>query len=119
LKGLQGSLEVEVFVRDLLLFSRCGVYEEERKLGGRFLVSIRVGCEDFVDYSYLVELAKETAERRTYETMESLGKSILEEIISKCGVNWVIIEIEKLNVPLKDCLKTAGVRLEWRKRKKR
>ncbi|GEM_PF-925662 len=115
---MQGSLEVEVFVKDLLLFSRCGVYEEERKLGGRFLVSMRVGCEDFVDYTYLVKLARETAESKTYETIESLGKSILEEITSKCAVSWVIIEIEKLNLPLKECLKTAGVRLEWKKKKK-
>jgi dihydroneopterin aldolase len=110
-------LKTSVFIEDLKLFVKCGVFEEERKLGLEVLINIRVESKDFVDYQELFNTVVETA-KKEFIYLEDFGKEILEKIRLKWKAEKITLRISKLSVPFQNSFKRAGIEMVWEGEKK-
>lgn len=105
-------MKVTVFIENIKAFIRCGVFEEERKLGGQYEISLYVESEEFVDYQELYSLTMELTEN-TYTYMEDFAKELLFRITEKWNPDSVIIRVNKLSVPFKHSFERAGIEIRW------
>jgi len=105
-------LKVTVFIERMKTHIKCGVYEEERSLGGQFEVSVYVESGNFIDYQKLYELI-EILSQKTYVYMEDFGKELLNKINLHWNPNSVIIRIVKLSVPFRHSFERAGIEIRW------
>jgi dihydroneopterin aldolase len=99
-------------LKDLLFRAYHGVYEEERILGGDFIVNVVVDfippvmpvqqLEDTLNYEYLFEKVKRRMAIPT-PLLETIVMELSEEIIRGfTGVKQVRVAIEKRNPPIPD-----------------
>lgn len=104
--------ERTVFVERVKLHLKCGVYEEERRLGVQTEVSVRVVSDSFVDYGELYSLITETS-KKVYTYLEEFQDNLLARIIDRWRPKRVLIRVEKLSVPFQHSFGSAGVELYW------
>lgn len=80
---------ITVEVRDLRLFGRHGVHEEERERGQEFLfdVELDVGergtndrLDDAVDYVEVARVVREISDARQYALLEALASAVADEL---------------------------------------
>ena len=80
---------ITVEVRDLRVFGRHGVHEDERERGQDFLfdVELDVGergtsdrLEDGVDYVEVARIVQEVSEGRQYALLEALASAVADEL---------------------------------------
>lgn len=102
--------EFTIELRDLQFYSFHGLYEEEKKVGGDFVVDVRAkfpaeghalkSIDETVNYAALFAIVKEEMDRPR-ELLETVAQSIAEKIYAKYNViNEVDIRIEKKNAPI-------------------
>jgi dihydroneopterin aldolase len=113
---LQGKLERKVFLEEIKLHIKCGVYPEERKLGVEVLVSVEVTSEIFVDYEELYKTVVEVANSQKFTYLEEFQDKLLSNIIDNWNPNFVRIRTLKLSLPFQNSFKGGGVELVWEKK---
>jgi dihydroneopterin aldolase len=102
---------VTVEITGLSIFAAVGVSEEERKLGTRLLIDLRMDVgecdatvtdmvEDTVDYGKVCETALFVAQKREYRTLERLCSVIADEILDKYPVEYVWVKAAKPEPPI-------------------
>ena len=102
--------EFTIELKQLYFFSFHGVYEEERKVGGEFIVDVSVkfnsdknkitGIADTVNYASLYEIVKEEMSQPR-DLLESLTQSTADKIYQSFPhIKEVEIRIEKKNPPI-------------------
>jgi len=102
--------EFTIELRDLQFYSFHGLYEEEKKVGGEFVVDVfaKFPAEDHilssiketVNYAALFSIVKEEMDRPR-ELLETIAQSIAEKIYARYGViKEVEIRIEKKKAPI-------------------
>jgi len=114
---LQGKIERKVFLEDVKLLLKCGVYPEERKLGVEVLVSVEISSEEFVDYEKLYNEVFRVANTKEFIYLEDYQEELLDNILKNWNPNSVRIKISKLSLPFQNSLKRGGVELLWKRRK--
>ncbi|MEO2069078.1 MAG: dihydroneopterin aldolase [Desulfurobacteriaceae bacterium] len=105
-------LKTSVFIEDLKLFVKCGVFEEERNLGLEVLIDVKVEAKDFIDYQELFGTIVDVAKGK-FIYLEDFGKDIIEKIKSKWKAEKISIRISKLSVPFQNSFKRAGIEIIW------
>jgi dihydroneopterin aldolase len=104
-----------VFIEGMKLWVRCGVYEEERRLGVQLKLSVELTSSDFIDYQELHRLILEVA-KGEYTYLEEFQDSLFEKFRERWNLDSVIIETVKLTVPFQHNFERVGVRLKWNRR---
>lgn len=114
-----------VHLYDLRLFGYHGVYPEEQRIGGIFIVNVSVGWEppasvirdldETIDYTHLYQLVKERMDTATplLETLAMDITAIIRERFSQ--VTKISISIKKLHPPVNNFEGSLGVSFEWSK----
>ena len=110
----RGRVRRTVFIEDLKLHLKCGVYPEERKLGVEIELTVEVSSQEFVDYQKLYETVLESSER-TFTYIEEFQDELLNNIIKRWNPDFVRIKSVKLSVPFQNSFKGAGVELIWKR----
>jgi dihydroneopterin aldolase len=95
---------ITVEVRDLRVFGRHGVHEEERERGQDFLfdVELDVGdrgasdrLEDAVDYIAVARAVQEVSDARQYNLLEALATAVADELKRRFSPERVLVRVRK------------------------
>jgi len=98
---------ITVAVRDLRVFGRHGVHEEERARGQDFLfdVELEVGergtsdrIEDAVDYVEVARVVQEVSDGKQFDLLEALASSVASELEKRFAPQRVRVRIRKPEV---------------------
>ncbi|HET7353982.1 MAG TPA: dihydroneopterin aldolase [Gaiellaceae bacterium] len=98
---------ITVEVRDLRVFGRHGVHDEERERGQDFLfdVELDVGergtsdrLEDAVDYVAVARVVQQVSDRKQFKLLEALASAVAEELERRFAPERVRVRIRKPEV---------------------
>ncbi len=98
---------ISVEVRDLRVFGRHGVHDDERERGQDFLfdVELEVGergssdrLEDAVDYVEVARTVQEVSEARQYNLLEALASAVADELERRFSPERVRVRVRKPEV---------------------
>jgi dihydroneopterin aldolase len=95
-----------VFIEELRLRGKHGVYEHERQSEQEFLVDIRVSFDmrkaahsddlaDTINYATFAAIAKDVVEKNSFYLIERLGETICERILEDKRIKDVSVTIRK------------------------
>jgi len=109
---------ITVEVRDLRVFGRHGVHEDERERGQYFLfdVELEVGergtsdrLEDAVDYVEVARAVQEVSDGRTYVLLEALASAVADELEHRFSPERTRVRVRKPEVRPAGLEGTVGV----------
>ena len=109
---------ITVEVRDLRVFGRHGVHEEERARGQDFLfdVELEVGergtsdrLEGAVDYVEVARSVQEVSDSRAFDLLEALASAVAEELERRFSPDRVRVRVRKPEVRPAGLEATVGV----------
>ena len=117
-------MKTKLFINNLEVFANHGLFEEENRLGQKFIFSIE--CEldykkalfsdemtDSISYADIADVVVETATSNTYNLLERLAGEILKNIFEKFPqIENVKLEINKPAAPIKYHFEQCGVVIE-------
>lgn len=114
----------KIFISDLRLDTRIGVYDWEQKLSQSVSVNLEFALpsntafasDDFgetVDYAAVVKRLEELAKDHPYRLLERFAQAIADIVLDEFGAPWVSVRIAKL-APLRG-VKQLGVAIERRR----
>jgi len=95
---------IGVEIRDLRVFGRHGVYEEERRRGQDFLfdVELEVGergatdrLEDAVDYADVARVVRDVSDARQFSLLEALASAVADELERRFAPERVRVRVRK------------------------
>jgi 7,8-dihydroneopterin aldolase/epimerase/oxygenase len=98
---------ISVEVRDLRVFGRHGVHDDERERGQDFLfdVELEVGergasdrLEDAVDYVEVARTVQEVSDARQYNLLEALASAVADELERRFSPERVLVRVRKPQV---------------------
>ena len=98
---------ITVEIRDLCVFGRHGVHEEERERGQDFVfdVELEVGergtsdrLEDAVDYLEVARAVQEVSDARQYALLEALASAVADELERRFSPERVRVRVRKPEV---------------------
>jgi dihydroneopterin aldolase len=98
---------ITVEVRDLRIFGRHGVHEEERERGQEFLfdVELEVGergtsdrLEDAVDYVEVARVVQAVSDRQQFNLLEALASAVAAELEQRFAPQRLSVRIRKPEV---------------------
>ena len=98
---------ITVEVRDLRVFGRHGVHEEERERGQNFVfdVELEVGergasdrLADAVDYVEVARVVQEVSDARQYALLEALASAVADELERRFAAERVRVRVRKPEV---------------------
>jgi 7,8-dihydroneopterin aldolase/epimerase/oxygenase len=98
---------ITVEVRDLRVFGRHGVHQEERERGQDFLfdVELEVGergasdrLEDAVDYVDVARTVQEVSHARQYHLLEALASAVADELERRFAPERIHVRVRKPEV---------------------
>ena len=98
---------ITVEIRDLRIFGRHGVHEEERERGQDFLfdVELEVGergtsdrLEDAVDYVGVTRVVREVSDARQYALLEALATAVADELERRFAPERTRVRVRKPEV---------------------
>ncbi len=100
----------EIIIDRIKVFAYHGVFEEEKRNGQNFYISIRMSPEnladsdelsDTVNYAEAADIAYTAATNRTYDLIESLANAIAKEILLRFdNVKETEVRIDKPDAPI-------------------
>ena len=112
-----------VFLRDVRLYAFHGVMEQERRVGGWFVVNLRVhyynmvkACssdcvDDTLNYAVLLDLVRQEM-RQPSSLLEHVAGRIARAVFSRYpAVDAVDVSIVKENPPMGSSMQGAGIEL--------
>jgi dihydroneopterin aldolase len=109
---------ITVEIRDLRVFGRHGVHEEERERGQDFLfdVELEVGergtsdrLEDAVDYVEVARAVQEVSDARQYALLETLASAVADELERHFSPEQMRVRVRKPEVRAAGLEGTVGV----------
>ena len=117
-------MKTKLFINNLEVFANHGLFEEENRLGQKFIFIIE--CEldykkalfsdemtDSISYADIANVVVETATSNTYNLLERLAGEILKNIFEKFPqIKNVKLEINKPAAPIKYHFEQCGVVVE-------
>jgi dihydroneopterin aldolase len=109
---------ITVEIRDLRVFGRHGVHEEERERGQDFVfdVELEVGergrsdrLEDAVDYVEVARAVQETSDGGRYALLEALASAVADELERRFSADRLRVHVRKPEVRPAGLDGTVGV----------
>lgn len=108
-------------------FARHGVSDEERRVGGRFVVDVELSCDlaragksdnlqDTISYAELYNLVREIVEGESFRLVERLAETIAHQVLTVFSAEAVLVRVKKQPPPLEGIVDSAGVEI-YRERK--
>ncbi len=108
-------------------FARHGVSDEERRVGGHFVVDVELAhdlaragkSDDLVDtisYAELYDLVREIVEGESFRLVEMLAETIAQKTLALFPADAVMVRVKKQPPPLNGIVDSAGVEI-YRERK--
>lgn len=98
---------ISVEIRDLRIFGRHGVHEEERERGQEFVFDLElvVGergtsdrLEDAVNYVEVATVVKEVSDSRRFALLESLASAVADELEARFSPERLHVRVRKPEV---------------------
>ena len=98
---------ITVEVRDLRLFGRHGVHDEERERGQDFLFDVELDVgergasdlfEDAVDYVEVARVVQEVSEARQFALLEALASAVADELEQRFSPERLLVRVRKPEV---------------------
>lgn len=121
MKEIKKDFKIEL--KQMEFFAHHGCFEEERTIGNKFIVNLKVtgdfskpassdNLEDALNYQSLYDIVKQQMEI-TSSLLENVAQRIIKEIVVKFGDSYVLnsveVSIDKLNPPLGGKLYASSV----------
>jgi 7,8-dihydroneopterin aldolase/epimerase/oxygenase len=109
---------ITVEVRDLRIFGRHGVHEDERKRGQDFLFDVELEAgergtsdrlEDAVDYVAVSRVVQEVSDSGPYNLLEALASAVADELERRFSPERVRVRVRKPEVRPAGLEGTVGV----------
>lgn len=108
-----------IFIRDLILMARIGVYDFEQEKTQRIQLNISIGIQEekgvgpdilsrTVSYADIVDDVKDTVLQTHFHLVETLAETLADRILKDKRIQVVRVMIEKLDI----FPETAGVGVE-------
>lgn len=121
-----GSLKDKILLKNIILYARLGVKEEEREVRQKVSVDIELSLsleeaartddlEKTIDYEKVYNLIKERIEAKKYRLLEALAQDLAQEILKNFKIEEVMIRAKKPQVKLAGPLDYAAVEITRRK----
>jgi 7,8-dihydroneopterin aldolase/epimerase/oxygenase len=98
---------ITVEVRDLRVFGRHGVHEEERERGQDFLFDVELGVgergtsdqlDDAVDYVEVARVVKEVSDAQQFALLEALATAVADELERRFAPERLRVRVRKPEV---------------------
>ncbi|WP_457568199.1 dihydroneopterin aldolase [Desulfurobacterium sp.] len=109
---MKGKSSIRVFLEKCKVHLRCGVYEEERKLGVEVEINLEVESGKFVDYEKLYRMIIELSEEE-FVYLEDFADRLIEKICGQFEPDVINIKIAKRSLPFHNSMESAGVKIKW------
>ena len=117
-------MKTVLFIDNLEVFANHGLFEEENKLGQKFIFDIE--CElnykkamfsdemtDSISYADIVEVVVKTATTNTFNLLERLAGEILKNIFTEFSqIENINLKINKPGAPIKYHFEKCGVEVK-------
>ena len=117
-------MKTVLFIDNLEVFANHGLFEEENKLGQKFIFDIE--CElnykkamfsdemtDSISYADIAEVVAETATTNTFNLLERLAGEILKNIFTEFPqIENIKLKINKPGAPIKYHFEKCGVEVK-------
>lgn len=117
-------MKTVLFIDNLEVFANHGLFEEENKLGQKFIFDIE--CElnykkamlsdemmDSISYADIAEVVVKTATTNTFNLLERLAGEILKNIFSEFSqIENIKLKINKPGAPIKYHFEKCGVEVK-------
>lgn len=117
-------MKTKLFINNLEVFANHGLFEEENRLGQKFIFSIECVLDykkalfsdemtDSISYADIADVVVETATLNMYNLLERLAGEILKNIFEKFPqIENLKLEINKPAAPIKYHFEQCGVVVE-------
>lgn len=114
----------KIILKDLGFYGYHGVFEEEKKLGQKFFIDIKLygdfreaGKNDdlskSVHYGEVYELVKTIVEDRSYDLLEALAENICKEVLESFDlVEKIKLRVKKPEAPVAGVFDYCGVEIK-------
>jgi dihydroneopterin aldolase len=101
------SVQDAIFIRQLRLDARIGVYEWEKKCPQPVIFDLelalpsRLACqtdriEDAVDYGEVIQLIRSFSLERSFDLVEAMAEALAEELMRRFAISKIYISITKV-----------------------
>lgn len=112
-----------IALRDLGFFGYHGLFEEEARLGQRFVIDIECGVDlrisgetdeigHTLSYADIYDVVKATFEGRRTKLIEALGHNIVEALFERfADIGWIVIRVTKPEAPIAMIRGAASIEL--------
>ena len=109
---------ITVEIRDLRVFGRHGVHEDERERGQDFAFDVELGVgergrsdqlADAVDYVEVARIVQEVSDARQYALLEALASEVADELERRFSPERVLVRVRKPEVRPAGLDGTVGV----------
>ncbi len=109
-------------------FARHGVSDEERHVGGRFVVDVELvydlaragrsdNLQDTLSYAELYDLVREIVEGESFRLIEMLAETIAQKALAVFAADAVMVRVKKQPPPLEGIVDFAGVEISRERRR--
>ena len=117
----------KILLHGAQFFARHGVSDEERRVGGRFVVDVELAydlaragqsdnLQDTISYAELYNLVREIVEGESFRLIETLAETIAQKTLATFPADAVMVRVKKQPPPLSGIVDFAGVEI-YRERK--
>ena len=97
-----------IFIEDLRVEARVGIYDREKAAPQRLELNLTVGVPDSaaqrddiadtINYATVIERIRDELSKRHFNLIESLGEFVVKLLFDEFGAPWVKIHIAKIGV---------------------
>ena len=103
-------------------FARHGVSDDERRLGGRYVVDVelhgdlshaaaRDSLSDTISYADVYRTVREIVEDRSFLLIETLAETIAQALLANYAAETVVVRVKKQPPPMDAIVDYAGVEI--------
>lgn len=111
-----------VLLHGAQFFARHGFTEEERRVGGRFVVDVELSydlaragksdnLEDTISYAELYNVVREIVEGESFRLVEMLAETIAQKTLTVFSAEAVTVRVKKQPPPIEGIIDFAGVEI--------
>ncbi|WP_456397440.1 dihydroneopterin aldolase [Desulfurobacterium sp.] len=104
----------KVFLEGCKIHLKCGVYEEERKLGVEVELDLEVESRNFVDYEKLYKIVLKLSQEE-FVYLEDFSDRLINELCGYFDPDVINIKLAKRSLPFYNSMRSAGIKIVWEK----
>ncbi len=112
----------KILIHGANFFGRHGVTDEERRVGGRYVVDLeltydlaRAGASDdlhdTISYSEVYRVARDIVEGQSFRLIEALAETIARIVLARFPAEGVLVRVKKQPPPVAGIIDYTGVEI--------